>query len=342
MVPPLFVAALLVAVDGPAKKPVTLESLAPNAAGIALVEVVAAKPFDNTPMDGHKGVEFQFKIVRSSGKVHRTVLVITAFGGAMAPGVKPKFPWPVKADSLKVGKRYWFAFSSDDDDRKHPQYVIAFWPEFTKGVANLLDKAVTANRYRWQPQFDPKTKLAHEHLVDEETNRWRIRVRKEGKVLWEKPLPWIKHYHLTWRSETGCQLPSPLPPCGKFLIAGSARSLKTGNEYGLPAKTYNVATSFDPETGRRLAVLVSRFQTGFAPELEVVYDPKTGRKSLGARYEWLQSGGRRVGAKKDAWWRKTITHFDPKTGREIARDVFRYDESRTSGTRWVKIRTESR
>lgn len=320
----------------------TIETLAPHAAGIALVEVTAAKKFDERPSDGNAGVEFHLKVIRKSGNARTKIRVITGLGGARGPNAKPFKPsGPVKHDSFKTGKRYWVAFSADKDWVKYPQFVIAFFPEFAKPAANLFDKAITAKRYRWSPQYDRKLNLSLGHLPSNDGDHWRIRVTREGKTLWEKEVPGKKAgSYMAWEIYPGGMygIPAKLPRSGKILYAQSAVELKAGNEFRLPAKKYYVTTGYDPETGRRAATWVFRYQTGLTSELHVDYDPKSGRPIIRARWDSPKTGGLQVGATTKSWWRKTVTRFDAKTGRETGRDIFRYDKKRG----WVKVRSEKR
>lgn len=328
-----------------ADKP-TIETLAPHAAGIALVEVTAAKKYDMRPSDGNAGVEFQFKILRKSGRVRTKIRVITAIGGARPAGAKPFKPTgPVKHDSFTPGKKYWVAYSGDKDWTKYPQLVVSFFPESAKPAANLFDKAITANRYRWQPQYDRKLNLTYGYVESEVSNHWRIRVARNRKKLWEKDVRGKKSgSYMAWTLYAGGMygIPKTLPKCGKVLYAQSAIELDEKNEYQLPAKKYYVLTGYDPETGRRAATWVLRFGTGWVNELHVDYHPQTGKPITRARWDSPTTGGLKVGARKDAWWRKTVTRYDQNTGRETGRDIFRYDERQPSGKRWVKVRSEKR
>src|SRR5206468_2342717 len=107
------------------------------------------------------------------------------FGGFRAPGDVPKPSAPVKVGSLKEGGRYWFAFASEYEHEKHNQGVIGFWPE-KDAKAEALEAAVKADAFRWSPQYDPQTGLAWGRLVGE--GKWRVRVEKGGKVLWEEEI----------------------------------------------------------------------------------------------------------------------------------------------------------
>ena len=339
--PTLLLALLATAPEKP-----TIETLAPHAAGVALVEVTAAKKYDERPSDGNAGVEFQFKILRKSGKVRTKIRVITAIGGARPAGAKPFKPsGPVKHDSFTSGKRYWIAFSAERDWKKYPQLVVCFHPESAKPAANLFDKAITANRYRWQPQYDRKLNLSYGYIESEVSDRWRIRVTRNGKTLWEKDVPGKKTgNYMAWTLYAGRMygIPATLPKCGNVLYAQSTVELDAKNEYKIPAKTYNVITGYDPQTGRRVATWVVRHQSGWVNELHVDYHPKTGKPITRARWDSPTTGGRAIGGKKEAWWRKTVTRYDPKTGRETGREIYRYDETKPSSKAWVKVRSEKR
>ena len=334
--------ALLFA-PAPGKPAPSLESLAQNACGICLAEVTRIKPFDNRPADGNAGLEFHLKIVRSSGAVRKKIIAVTAFGGLRPPGAPvPKPSRLIRKGSLTKGKRYWIAFASEHQWQKYDQGVINFWPEFTPKVADVFDKAITAKRFAWSPQYSPELDLSYGYKENSDLNHLRVRVTRRGKVLWEKSLSGKRVQGLysrgLWHSRFE-GLPTNVPKGGRILIAETRRRLKERNDFGVPASNYRIRHGFDPTSGRELAVWVSRDQPGLAGlHVNRDYDPKTGKLLREDRYDWHITGGLKVGAKKDKWSRKTVRMYDRKTGREVSQDVFRYDYARGPGKRWVKLR----
>ena len=181
--------AFVLVVSLPAVADPKVEEFAPHASGVALAEVTAVEKFDARPMDGPAGVTFKLKLIRGSGAFPGEVSVITAHGGGQARGFVPKPSLPVKPDSFKKGDRVWFAFASTHEYEKHNQGVIGFWPE-KDAKAEALEAAVKADAYRWHPQYDPKTKLTYGRII--EKDKWRMRVEKDGKELWQKEIPGTK------------------------------------------------------------------------------------------------------------------------------------------------------
>src|SRR5262245_7126939 len=99
-----------------------VEEFAPHASGVALVEVVKIKKYDERSTDGNKGVRFMLNRVRGSGEFYDTIDVATEFGGFRG-GEVPEPSAPVKADSLKKGDRVWVVFASRFEYKKHNQGV---------------------------------------------------------------------------------------------------------------------------------------------------------------------------------------------------------------------------
>ena len=321
-------------------EPAKLDELAPHASGIALVEVVEAKAYDQRPADGNAGVEFKFKLIRGSGEFRDSVHVITEYGGLRPPGSKPPPSVPLRAESLKKGARYWIAFASEPMSltSDYNQGIIAAWPEKEPKVAEVLETAVKNDVLRWQPQYDPDTHLTYGHLSAEK--HWLARVEKDDKLLWEREIPGKKtDGYFAWGlwDNTGNDFPSKMPPCKKLLVALTSTELPKDNEYGLPAGRYYVNTGYDPESGKRYAAWVSLAQTSSVELVHREYVPDSGKVKREDRFEFPKTGGKAVGAKTEAWYKKTSRVFDIATGKVTTEEVFRHDQDAEPDKRWVKI-----
>jgi hypothetical protein len=305
-----------------------------------LAEVVSLKEIDGRAFDGPLYIEVKLRTLRNSGDVRQELWIIKERGGLQAPGGKAEVPQgPLKPGTLKKGGKYWFAFASDYEMLgKHPQGVIDFWPEDDPKVATF-DEAVRADAYQWHPQYDPKLGLTEGYLIDSDAKQVRLRVEKGGKVLWETAIPGVRtegpYSHGFWDNGYN-NFPAKFPHCGKILIAETAQALGGENEFDLPAGAYHVCTGFDPETGKRLAVWVALPQTSHVDVLQREYDPKIGKPLREDRFDWLEKGGKAVGAETERWGKKSSRTFDPKTGKVTGEMIFRYDD-RVAGDHWVKI-----
>lgn len=332
-----FTLFLAFSVSAFAAGPPKVDDFAPRAAGIALVEVAAIEEYDARPMDGEAGVRFKLKLIRGSGDVPATVTVITAYGGLRPDGSEPKPAkpsGPVTVDALKKGQRYWFAFASNHEWEKYKQGVIGFWPE-TDAKAEALEVAIKADAYRWHPQYDSQTNLAYGHIL--EKGKWRVRAQRDERVLWEHEIPGTKvDSYASWglSNSTGGELTVEMPKSGKLLMAETSARLEKDNEFQLAAGTYWVRTGFDPETGKRLAAWVRRPQHSHVGLVNRAYDPGTGKPKREQRFDFPQTGGKAVGSKTDAWYRKIERTFDA-TGELTKEETFRYDQEQAD--RWVKI-----
>jgi hypothetical protein len=67
------------------------------------------------------------------------------------------------------------------------------------------------------------------------------------------------------------------------------------------------------------------------------YVPDSGKVKREDRFEFPQTGGKAVGAKTEAWYKKTSRVFDIATGKVTSEEVFRYDQDAEPDKRWVKI-----
>src|SRR5262249_16966717 len=165
----LFLVAGLAAQEA---KQVSLDDLAPNASGVCLAEVIEVGAFGDVTGDGPYGVRVKLRKVRGSGAFRDTIGIAKGDGFHRQ---KPKGPvWP---DSLKKGKRYWLAFCSEsvDEWQKYQQGVINFWPKDRPRVAKAMEEAIRNDRYRWKPQYHPKTGLTSGHLIHAKKQQGRIR-----------------------------------------------------------------------------------------------------------------------------------------------------------------------
>jgi hypothetical protein len=338
MSPTLMLSLFIAAAD----KPPMLTELAPNAAGLALVEVVSVRDVDSRPNDGPLYAEIKLRVIKSTGAVESKLAIVKAPGGLGPPpiaGPKKPLPSPLKPNSLKKGEEYWIAFSSQYEQLdRFPEGVINFWKSDDEKFAEVFDEAVRADSLQWRPQFDPKLGLSENFRVDADKKQFTIRVQKDGKVLWEKVIPGIRTespFSQGFWDNGYNDFPRQFPKCGKILIAESIQTLEAKNEFDVQAGPYRICTAFDPENGQRMAVWIARPQTSDVAILHRDYNPKTGALKEEHRYSWPEKGGKDLGQKEERWWRRDVRFFD-FAGRVTKEEVFWYDASR-EGERWVKI-----
>jgi hypothetical protein len=148
----------------------------------------------------------------------------------------------------------------------------------------------------------------------------------------------MSHRSYSWGLGGGLDgFPEKLPPCGKILIAERAMPLEARNEFDLPASTYYVCAGYEPETGRRVAAWVSRYEKRYVAILRRDYDQTTSALRREARFDFVKHDGTKVGAKTDSWYRKTVRAFDTASGKVTSEEIFRYDQDKVPDRRWVKI-----
>jgi hypothetical protein len=165
-----------------------LERLGPRAAGVAQVEVVEIKEVDRRPGDGDLYLEVRLRILRGSGVRPGNIYITKARGGHQAPGTPPFKPYgPVKFDTFKTGQRYWVAFSSPYDRKRFPQGVVGSWPD--KEHPQELEEAVRTDHYAHRPLHDPESGLTFSYRAASDKKSWRVRMERDGKLLWEVDLP---------------------------------------------------------------------------------------------------------------------------------------------------------
>ena len=321
--------------DRPPEGGLSLEEDLAKASGVCLAKVTGLKEVDERRSDGNLAVIATLQIIRGFGAMRKLLNIVKAYGGVMPHPVDRSPRGPLRHDSLEKGGRYWFVFCSvhEHESGKYPQGVIAWWPQNTPKIAEVLEKAIQKDQYAWEPQYEPKTGLFYGHKAEPGKNRWRIRVWKNAKPLWEKVLQGTKADRwIPWRFWPGGDAlsvqPEDCPRITGVLRAETARRLEEGNEYGLPAGKYYVAYCFDADTGRRVSAQVSKFQQGRAEPRLVLYDLKTGNVRMERAFQWMPTGGIAAGAKKESWLRKIVRRYDPKTGKKVGEEVFRYDGSR--------------
>ena len=273
------------AVKAAASSP-TIDDLAPHASGLCLAEVVEIVEHDGRPRDRNLEVYVKLRKVKGSGQFLEAIAIIIAYGGG-GQGPPPKPPDFLRRDTFQKGGQYWIAFASIDDFEKHPQGVVNYWHKGNDANAEaVLDEAVREDVYRWSPRYDPNTKLVYGRMADEtakgDEKWWRIQVKREGKVLWEKVIPGTMSNwsHWSWKLDesAAANFPGKVPACGKVLVAETALRLGPKNEFGLPPQDVYIQTGYDPETGARLTAKVMRHEAGYVFTLLYrEFDPKTGK-----------------------------------------------------------------
>ncbi|MFO0976790.1 MAG: hypothetical protein U0996_10355 [Planctomycetaceae bacterium] len=325
---------MMLTVLAPWADPPELSKVAPQAAGVALVEVLEASEFDYRPGDGNKGVRFSVKKIKGTGDFLKELQVVTEYGGLRAPNSKPQPSLPLKPDSLVVGERYWIAFASQYDDR-YNQRVIAFWPE-DDAVAKTLEAAAQNDVLKWKPQYIPRLNVSYGHLIEDGT--WKVRGEKDGKVVWEHTLTGkpLDSYNFGLFESTGGSFEVAMPACRQILFTESDTKLDEGNEFGLPPGPYYINHGFDPISGTRHGTWIRRAQAGSVEVLNRRYDLTTGKPAGEAEYDFPQTGGLAVGASAERWWRKRERDFDAN-GKVTSEVTYYYDERLEPDKRWVKV-----
>jgi hypothetical protein len=323
-----------------------VDQLVPHAAGVALVEVMDIKEVDARPSDGNLCLNVRFRILRSSGQVRDNVNIVKAYGG-MGPAnmPKPKPYGPVKPDTFRKGECYWIAFASQYDWKRCPQGVVNAWPE--KGGSKLLEEAIRADHYAHRPQYDPQSGLTHSYRTEKDKQSWRVRMERDGKLLWEVHLPGEKFrgqvFDGEWRLLRREQWPSGLGHADKnhsglYLFAETAKRLEQANGYQLPAGNYRLTYALDADTGKTAAIWVSRVDASptATPSVVQYFDLKTGKVRREERYGLLEKGGLAAGAKEERWLQKIVRTYDPKTSQFEGEEVFRWTES-PEGSKYVPV-----
>ncbi len=337
--------AILLRRHSPPGPRISEEDLA-RAAGLALVRVTSIKRVENKAVSpGYVADRVELEIIRSSGTVMDLFSIIISREEGMLPQPRPDAPppveqiCPVSPGDLIVGERYWMAFASSMDRERYPQGVIAWQPE--AGGKALL-KMVRENRYRWRPQFSPATGLTLEHLCEPDGSRWTVRVVGEGEVLWSEALPGTpadRNYN-PWLY-TASQMPPPLgdmlPADSVILVTRARCELPADPEASLPAGEYFVEEHRDAHNGRVLVRKVFKAQVSRVEYNSRLYDPATGRLIELTIYQWLETGGKDVGADTDAWYRREIRRYDGVTGDHTSTKVYRYNTSQDAYERWLEI-----
>jgi hypothetical protein len=287
---------------------------------------------DERPSDGDLYVKATLQIIRGSGATRPSLNIVKAFGGLRPPGVTPVVRGPLRYDSLKVGERYWFVFSSTHQYDEYPQGVINWWPEESPAVSATLQQAVDEDRYQWRPQYEPKTGVSYGYKEEPAKRQWHIRVEKAGELLWEKVLPGTKSdQYVAWYLWPGGYVPyldeADLTGVNGILRAETRTVLLEDNEFDLSPDEYYVAYCFDVDTGNTVTVRVAAFQPGCVERLLRRLDLETGKTCMERRQQWLDSGGIDVGAETEGWLRRVVRKYDVATGQMTSEDVFRIDGS---------------
>ena len=344
---PMFLVVLMSFSATAADEPSLAERLgkiAPHASGIAQIEVTEIKEIDRRPSDGNLFVNVRFRILQSSGVTTDQVQIVKAQGGLRPPNAPPFKPHgPVKLDTFRTGERYWVVFCSQNDREQYPQGIVISWTE--KDHPELLDEAIRADHYAHRPQYEPLSGLTYSYRIDKDS--WRVSMERDGKRLWEVTLPGQKfkgdRFDGEWRMLHRGQWPTGLEhvektPSDWFLFAETVTELAKGNSYQLPADQHRLTYAMDAESGKTVAIWVSRIDLGptSTPSVIQFFDVKTGKIQREERFDSLASGGLVAGAKTENWLRKTVRTPDPATGQLNVAEILRHTES-PEGSKYVPV-----
>lgn len=329
-----------------AKPTAEMQKLAPGASGLALVLVTEMKIVDERPNDGSLMLVVSLKLLKSTGTTRDTIYIIKEPGGT-SPNRRPG-PYqpvgPVKTDTFTLGKKYWVAFASNYPDEKLPQRVVKVWPE--NEAPKELAEAIKADEYVRRPMTDPRNGFTHGWLPDPENNRWNIRMEKEGKRLWERSLPGEKFggndpYSGQWSLLHLDQWHSGLLDAERtksnwYLFAETLTELNKDNPYQRPAGKYRIVYILEAETGKTVSVRVSRPDSADANVVHF-YEINTGKIRREERYDYMETGGKAMGADKEGWLRKLTRQYDLATGKLLLEETFRH-ASTPKGSMFVPVK----
>ena len=321
--------AVLICIQ-PAEPQSGVEAIAPRAAGICLATVIKIERVDFRPTDGNLALVATLNPILASGAVPSTVGITLDRGGLLPPDAPPPAPeGPLKADSLVVGRDYWFAFSSRHEWDRYPQGILKVWPSTDPEAGPILEKAARANELKWSPQFHPQTGLTWGHLVDPADNKaLHVRVTRDGRALWTRVFPGGDPKTQPFGIQS-----APVHPGTPVLLVSSKLALAADNEYAVPGpKTYSIIESLDAHTGKPVQLWV--WDRGHLV-LERDHDTRTSAVSVESRYDFVQPPPTPDRAKPERWHRKVTTTFTP--GQPASQRTYRYDPTLDPKDRWVDI-----
>ena len=279
IVPGLVFILLLCWAQDSFSQDIPLDEKLERASGLALVEISSLTDFDRYPPANpgggyapswEKGWLVKFEILKSTGVTFEEQFFVT--GIVYAGNFKGKkdetfHKAAIDSASLKVGDRYWVAFvaSADtlnNDNGVNPYNVLLAKPESDKDASGLFEDAIEKDKFKWRPHHFGKRGLSAGHLVTAK-DQWKIRVWKEGKLVWEKSIPGSPgcfdsklDERYFWRYEQG---PSSFPRTKSQLFAATTSNVRLDdeNEYGLPKGTYCLKNYFDAYSGAIKKVEIS-------------------------------------------------------------------------------------
>jgi hypothetical protein len=305
-----------------------------DAAGVALIEVKELKEIDDRPRDGDLYVKVTLSPIKSSGMFMSSLHITKEEGGERPPEGSIKIsPYvaPLKHNSLEEGKRYWIVFASGLDHERYHQGVVAFWPADTPQVSKALEEAIEKDLYLWKPQLDRIVGLTVGYLLEPDRNRWRIRVSKENKVLWEKIVEGSNKDWRPWfRAVAGGEL-AGAPQPALVLDVQTIRNIAPDKETGQPGAPVEGAMEylFEAETGR---LLLETLGSEGTPHWRRSYALETGRL-VALEIFTMQL---LEGPPKDEDLRRESRTYDKNTGELTGTKFYHYGHTERGGT-WIPI-----
>ena len=313
-----------------------------RASAACLVRITKFEEFDERPSDGDYWVKASFDVIESSGDVPEFLYIVKEPGGHLAPPAEDTPPSPpprLTHDTLNVGEEHWFVFGTEGDGSQLPYGMAGWWPAGANDLPKSVIAAVKDDRFEWHPVYDTTCGLIHEWRED--TGTVTVRVRDQETELWslqfegtpnpEHATTAVWNYGVAYEMEW---------PDGKpFLGLGvkMIQILPKGTPYNIPAGKYRVDHVLDMKTGKLLATWVAENKNGAWNKYAFrQYDLDTGREFIAADMKNLETGGLEVGAETENWRRKIETRYDPVTGGQLSRMVYRYGPREIPGTTYTE------
>ncbi len=319
-----------------------------RASGVCLARVTEIEELNEIPSDGDHWFKVTLQPIQSSGMTLPFLYLVKEHGGHLPPeaiNTSREGPCVLRYDSLQVGEKHWFLFSNDVDRSQYPPQVAGWWRHRDRDVPQAIKRAVTEDRFRHSPQWDPALNVVYESQESPKKSTFGVQVRDADSLAsnaiyiqaeLEGQLTQLQLAH--WNN-----WPEFEPPADQdfhFLVIDFVGELREGHSFQTKSGTYPQRILWNPLTGDRLGHWV------YSPQkrsLLVAYQQHlpSGQKIIESRFELLTDGGKMVGADTDAWYRKTTIRY--QDGKPVTEATFRHqyihtgDENSDASYYWEPV-----
>ncbi|WP_147274417.1 hypothetical protein [Bremerella cremea] len=309
---------------------VPAEQLLLRASGACLATIVKLEEHDDRPFDGEHWLEAWLEVEQGTGEIPQSLYLMIELGGKRPAELRQQQEenlqtMVLRHDSLKVGERHWFVFSSVEDLAKYPSGIVGWWRYDDRNVPNEIVAAIDHDSFADHPQWDEQRDVIYTWWQN--GDKLNVRVREAGSTAASSFL-FGKTFLGQGLSLTLAHAPfryeiEPLSsPQACHVQVEMIETLPSENEFDLPAGNYHFLKAYDLDTGKLATISISSTDNIPLRQAFRQYDLARGEPTVAIDYQRMDTGGIAVGSDSPQWYRRIIRKYE--AGKLKSEETFRH------------------